>query len=66
MLCPTCKGYLWTEQERAGGHRECAERYGLDVVCIAGHRFTLTPEDFKKYIRSKKKRSALNKDAHNG
>jgi len=50
MRCPRCRGYLWTEQERAGEHRECAERYGLDVVCIGGHRFTLTPEDFKYYL----------------
>lgn len=44
---------MWTEQERAGEHRECAERYGLDIVCIAGHRFTLTSEDFKEYMRRK-------------
>jgi Ni,Fe-hydrogenase III component G len=42
---------MWTEQERAGEHRECAERYGLDVVCIAGHRRHLTPEDFRKHFK---------------
>lgn len=63
MTCPRCKGYLWTEQERAGEHQECASLYGLDVVCIGGHRFRLTPEDFRKYIRRKK--NVPEKNRHN-
>lgn len=60
MTCPRCKGYLWTEQERAGEHQECASLYGLDVVCIGGHRFTLTSQDYKEYIRRKSLERARN------
>ena len=29
-------------------------QYGFEIVCIAGHREILTPEDIKEYIREKK------------
>ena len=63
MICPRCKGYLWTEQERAGEHKECAALYGLEVVCIGGHRFMLTPEDYKEYIR--RRENVPKKNRHN-
>jgi len=53
MKCPKCDGYMWTEQERAGDYEECLRQYGVDVVCIAGHRTKLTLDDYKKYKEAK-------------
>jgi len=53
MKCPKCGGYMWVEQEKAGDYEKCLRRYGIDIVCVAGHRVRLTPHDYKKYKEAK-------------
>lgn len=51
MKCQICNGYIWTETDRAllKSWREHIIQYGFEIVCIAGHRRIVTPEDIKKY-----------------
>jgi hypothetical protein len=57
MKCPICKGYIWTESDRAllGSWKNHIRQHGVDIVCIAGHRISLTSADYRKYMKEKKR-----------
>lgn len=65
--CPKCGGKLWVEPtlivSRKGrcGYSDNLAQDGLDVCCDKGHRFQLTGEDYKRYIRRKRERARANK-----
>ena len=61
MRCPRCDGYIWSEVERGGDPVEIAKRYGLEVVCIAGHRIKLSVEDYQRYLREKRRKESGNR-----
>ncbi len=56
VKCPVCGGYLWTEYVLTDGgwYSSSIKKVGIDVVCIGGHRFALTPIDYKLYRWKKK------------
>lgn len=58
MKCTVCNGYIWTESDKAllKSWGEHILQYGFEIVCIAGHRQIVTPEDIRKCLKSKEKR----------
>ncbi len=68
MTCPRCNGYIWTESDRAllESWREHILRYGFEIVCIAGHRDRITPDECARILKAKKeKKNVSEKDRCN-